>query len=168
MNTDPNIANNSCPAKPVPGNWSWVSQGNGNWGLMSPTGKHAATVYATGAWYVWTPYGDGGQNDVGRDVEDAKWCATHAAKVAWYESGWEVPLHNDDNSKVLNRLVGGLVRVLGGETPREDWGAHGILLEAAPYIRAGKAAVRYAMDLDPEHCGPHERAFLSEVEGLLE
>ena len=42
------------------------------------------------------------------------------------------------NEEVLNRLVGGLARVLNGETPREDWGAHGILLEVAPLIQAGK------------------------------
>lgn len=157
---------NTCTPKPTPGRWSWVRQGRG-WSLVTPTGQHAATVYDTLAWFVWTADGDGGQNDVGRDMADAKWCAAHAAKVLWYEKGWVSP-HTDDNATVLNRLVGALVRVLGGETPEDDWEAHQVVLDAAPYIRAGKAAARYTMDLDPEHCGPHERAFLAEVQGLLE
>jgi hypothetical protein len=157
---------NNCSTKPTPGRWSWVRQGNG-WGLLTPTGQHAATVYDNLAWFVWAPDGEGGQNDVGRSMADAKWCAAHAAKVAWYENGWVVP-HTDDNATLLNRLIGSLVRVLGGEKPEDDWDAHQIVREAASYIHAGKAAVRYALNLDDEHCGPHERAFLAEVEPLLE
>jgi hypothetical protein len=65
---------------------------------MSPTGHEAATVFKNGTWFIWGPDGEGGQNDVGKGhnleakIEDAKWCATHAAKVLWYESGWVNPV----------------------------------------------------------------------------
>jgi len=73
------------------GEWSW-EENDSNFTLLTPYREHAAIIYKSSkAWYVLDPNGFCGQNDIGRDIEDAKWCALHAAKVLWYEKGWIKP-----------------------------------------------------------------------------
>jgi hypothetical protein len=81
--------------------------------LTTPSGKLAATVYNDSFnWFVWAPNGDGHQNGVGDDIEDAKWQAYHAAKVYWYENGWESPFGTEirQGSRVA---VGGQPSIVG-------------------------------------------------------
>jgi hypothetical protein len=59
--------------------------------LIAPCGREAANVWSNRVWSTWDPDGTGGQNDKGQTLDDAKWCAEHAAKVWWYESGWASP-----------------------------------------------------------------------------
>jgi hypothetical protein len=84
--------NQTCPAPPAIGKWTWTPGPLEGWRLVTPTGQHAATVYSTLTWFTWGPDGEGGQNASGEDIEDAKWQALHAAKVWWYEEGWLDPL----------------------------------------------------------------------------
>ena len=71
--------------------WTWKSEptvGGDRYNLVATQGSIAATVYSNGIWHTWDPQGNGGQNDKGRNVEDAKYISEHVAKVWWYENGW--------------------------------------------------------------------------------
>lgn len=57
--------------------WIYVPIDQGEWHLVSPKGKNAATIYckyrevSEFIWFVWDEFGSGGENDVTYTLEKA-------------------------------------------------------------------------------------------------
>lgn len=75
------------------GRWLWRTPAAGQAHLYSPTGQHVATVTqgsgGTFYWHTWDPNGVGGENASAETAHQARWEADRAARVWYYEQGWE-------------------------------------------------------------------------------
>lgn len=65
----------------------WQFSG-GVWLLYRPCGHNCATIWSSGTWSTWDRNGTGGENSLGKDVDQAK----RQVVIALDRQGW----HGDD------------------------------------------------------------------------